>query len=393
MKPAAEIAGAGIAGLTAGLALAQKGWRVRVHEQDSRLRSAAESVHLWENGLRVLDALGVLAPAIADAIPVIRHERRNPDGRTFSSSHFGPQFRLYAPLHADLLRVLHDALIDTGGQVVFDSRVIAAAPEGWLYLADGSSLRADLIVGADGTGSAIRDGLGLLKRRRATNQFGYQTVISRNPGLCEADEDCTHCEYWSGARRVLYAPATATLASVQLTSLAADNSGNAVPIDRQSWRELFPNLSWIIDRIPDDCHGAWFEIVRPEYWSIGRVAIIGDAATAQPPFLGHGAGCSMMAAFALVQTIDRTDDLIEGLAEWELRERPFTDWVQWIACRYARLAFLPAEARTVVLKGIDASRWAQRRILFAAASRDVTAMRRYSPAYPRNGSIIYPLIH
>lgn len=392
MKRTVEIAGAGIAGLTAGLAFAQKGWCVRVHEQKRTLRCLGEGIPLWENGLRVLDALGVLAPVISGVIPASRHERRTPEGKTFSSGHFGRDFRLYVPSQARLLTTLYDALVETGGEVVFTSQAVAAEPAGSLYFADGSARRADLIIGADGIDSPIRDSLGLLKWRRGANQFGYRAVIRRNPGILETEAECAHCEYWNGSRRLLYAPATANLAYVQLTSPAGDGSGNAVPIDRQSWRAQFPNLTWIIDRIPDDGHGEWFEIVRPEYWSSGKVAIIGDAATAQPPFLGHGAGCSMMAAFALAQTIDRTGDVVDGLAEWELRERPFTDWVQWVAYRYGQLAFLPAGARTAVFKGIDASRWVTRRILLAAVGRDVTATQRYLPASPPNVPV-YPLIH
>lgn len=392
MKRTVEIVGAGIAGLTAGLAFAQKGWRVRVHEQARTLHCLGDGIHLWENGLRVLDALGVLAPIISGISPASGYERRYSDGRTFSSGHFGCDFRLYLTSHARLLTSLYGALLETGGEVVFNSRAVAAEPDGALHLADGSSLHADLTVGADGINSSTRDSLGLLKWRRPANQFGYRAAIRRSPGISETIAECMQCEYWSGSRRLLYAPATTKLAFVELTSPTSDSAGNAVPIDRQDWTAFFPNLTGIIDRIPDDSHGEWFEIVRPEFWSSGRVAIIGDAAIAQPPFLGHGAGCSIMAAFALAQTIDRAGDVAAGLTEWELRERPFTDWVQWVVYRYGQLALLPAAARTAVFKGIDASRWVKRRILLGAVCRDVTETSRYLPAATPIAPVC-PLIH
>ena len=393
MKPAVEIAGAGVAGLTAGLAFAQKGWRVRVHEQGPAPQIRGEGVYLWENGLRVLGALGVLPPMIG-GVRAARHERRHCDGKAFSIYRLGQGVRLYAPLREDLLTALYGALIDTGGEVVFNSRAVAADPTGRLSLADGSSCHADLVVAADGIDSTVRDSLGLLKWRRPTNQFGYRAVISREPGEIEpgAEARCTHCEYWNGSRRLLYAPCTEGLAYVQLTSLASDKPGNAVPLDRDFWRASFPDLTRIVDRIPDDGRGDWFEIIRLRYWSSGRVAIVGDAATAQPPFLGHGVGCAMMSAFALAQTIDAADDVADGLAQWELRERPFTEWVQRLAYWYGQLAYLPVPMRTAALRAIDASEWLKRRTVLAAACRDVTAMPRYSPT-PVGNMPIFPMIH
>ena len=69
MSGTIEIAGGGIAGLATGLAFARKGWRVRVHEQDDDLRILGAGIYIWENGLRVLDALGVLHDVVADALP------------------------------------------------------------------------------------------------------------------------------------------------------------------------------------------------------------------------------------------------------------------------------------------------------------------------------------
>ena len=53
------IAGAGIGGLTAGLAFLKKGWNVRIYEQSSDIRILGASIYIWENGLRVLEALGI----------------------------------------------------------------------------------------------------------------------------------------------------------------------------------------------------------------------------------------------------------------------------------------------------------------------------------------------
>src|ERR1044072_6052415 len=68
MKRHAEIAGAGVAGLTAACALAQRGWRVRVHERGERLRTTGAGIYIYENGLRVLKAgVGAYAGAVKGA--------------------------------------------------------------------------------------------------------------------------------------------------------------------------------------------------------------------------------------------------------------------------------------------------------------------------------------
>jgi 2-polyprenyl-6-methoxyphenol hydroxylase-like FAD-dependent oxidoreductase len=385
-----EIAGGGIAGLTTGLAFARKGWRVCVHEQDDDLRILGAGIYIWENGLRVLNALGVLHPVTWDALPAWRHEKRD-RGEVFAKSKLMPDFRLYVPPREALLTALYDALIAAGGTVEFGSRAIAADPDGTLHFADGGRAKADLIVAADGINSPVRDSLGLLRWRHEIGQFAYRAMIRREPSERKIDVGRTHCENWNGSRRLLYAPCTDDLAYVQLTSLKGDLRGNNVPIDRDFWCDLFPHLAWIIERIPDDGRGDWLELIRTRGWSKGCVALVGDSASAQPPFLGQGGGCAMMSGYVLAEALDRADDIAAGLVEWQRRQRRFTEWVQRVAYWYGQFALLPPTLRLAAFGAIGRNNALQAATLFVAARRDPTAPEAWRP--PEDLQIPIPIFH
>jgi 2-polyprenyl-6-methoxyphenol hydroxylase-like FAD-dependent oxidoreductase len=391
MSGTVEIAGGGIAGLTTGLAFARKGWRVCVHEQDDDLRILGAGIYIWENGLRVLDALGVLHAVTADVIPAWRHEKRDHGGEVFARSRLTPNFRLYVPLRESLLVALYDALIAAGGRVAFGSCATSADPEGWLHFADGGRTRADLIVAADGINSPIRNGLGLLRWRHAADQFGYRAMIRREPDELKSETGRIHCENWNGSRRLLYAPCTDEFAYVQLTSLKGDEIANRVPIERDFWRGLFPHLDWIIERIPDDGRGDWFELIRTRDWAKGCVALVGDAASAQPPFLGQGGGCAMMSGFVLAGAVDRAADVELGILDWKRRQRRFTEWVQRVAFWYGQLALLPPAARMAAFRAIDRSETLKAATLLVAARRDPTAPEQWRRLEETH--IPFPIFH
>src|SRR5438045_9722592 len=88
MKRRAEIVGGGFAGLTAACALAQRGWRVRVHERADRLRTAGAGINVYENGLRVLNTLGALENTIRDSARAKLRETRDQDDRLLSVDHW-----------------------------------------------------------------------------------------------------------------------------------------------------------------------------------------------------------------------------------------------------------------------------------------------------------------
>ena len=370
MKRHAEIAGAGIGGLTAGLALASRGWSVRVHEQDGTLRIPGAGIFIFENGLRVLETLGVIDQVIDGVIRARRLEMRDYDGRAFSKGAFTAQGRLYVPLRRALLVALRDALLQKGGEIVFNSRTVTADPDGRLHFENGTSAKADLVIAADGVNSSIRDSLNLLKWRRSVGQHGFRCMIQRTPEELVTDEGKVLTENWNGSRRLLYAPCTAEETYVQLTSVTGDAEGNAVPIKHDYWHRVFPKLGWIIDRVPATGHSDWFTLVRLHAWHKGRVVVLGDAANAQPPFLGQGGGCAMMAALSLAYELDARDDIDEAIAVWEAREKPFIERVQMTAYFYGQMAFTPPLVRRNFFRMMSKLHWLRRRTTLIAALRN-----------------------
>src|SRR3954469_4935365 len=85
MTRSAEIVGGGVAGLAAACALAQRGWRVRVHERADGLRTAGAGINIYDNGLRVLEGLGAYDDAVRDGARHLVRETRDENDRLLST--------------------------------------------------------------------------------------------------------------------------------------------------------------------------------------------------------------------------------------------------------------------------------------------------------------------
>src|SRR6266481_5826161 len=341
MKRSAEIVGGGFAGLTAACALAQRGWRVRVHERADRLRTAGAGINVYENGLRVLEALGALEDTIRDGARAKLRETRDHDDQLLSVHHW--DVRVYGVLRQRMIDALAAAARRAGAAIVLNSEGIAATPAGELQLANGERLRADLIVAADGVNSRIRDGLGLLSERRYLRDGCIRVLIPARGA--EEGLDSRTIEYWSGHRRLLYNPCSTTHLYLALSMPHDDESGRALPVDKALWAQSFPHLRALIDRIGDDGRYDRFEYIRLKRWSSGRIAVLGDAAHAIPPNIGQGAGCAMMNALSLAVFLDRGDDIAAQLGAWERTERPLTNHTQRISRLYGMPTFWPPRLR------------------------------------------------
>jgi 2-methyl-3-hydroxypyridine 5-carboxylic acid dioxygenase len=336
----AEIAGAGFAGLVAAIALRQRGWTVTVHESSPVLRAFGAGIFIWENGLRVLKAVGAYDCVIAKAHEGLSYETRNQD-RLVSEFRFTPDqgSRMMTMTRQHLYSCIIAAAEREGVVIKPDSEVIGATPKGVLLTADGEKHAADLVIGADGVRSKVRDSLGLLRERNSHAEGIIRVLAPRmKKELGEGNWDHV-IDFWnlpSSPLRILYVPCNSDDLYLAMMAPVTDKRASGIPLAHDLWVEAFPQLEPVIRNVNVGGRYDAYETSKLIRWSSGRAAIIGDAAHAMAPTLGQGAGAAIMNALSLAVAVEESDDLEKALKDWETRERPITEYTQDTSAQLAR---------------------------------------------------------
>jgi 2-polyprenyl-6-methoxyphenol hydroxylase-like FAD-dependent oxidoreductase len=325
-----EIAGAGLSGLTAAVLLARHGWEVHVHERAESLREIGAGIFVWENAIRALEDAGCADQALGNGDRIMAWQVYDERGREVQGGWMNPEgVRLCTVLRTDLHRALADSARQAGATIECNSTVVGATQDGVVLLEGDRRIQADLVVGADGVGSRVRDSLGLLRRLTDLADGCGRHLIPRRP----ADPANRTLEFWSGSRRVGIVPVSPDEVYVYLCCTAGDAPGRQKPVNVASWAGTFPGLIHYLERIPDEGRWASFSDVIVKRWSAGRVCLLGDSAHAMSPNLGQGACVAMANAQSLAHAVDGADSVEGALSAWEANERPIADHTQ----RYSRI--------------------------------------------------------
>ena len=223
-----------------------------MHERGDRLRTTGAGIYIYENGLRVLEAVGAYDAAVQGAPFAHTREVRDGDDRLISV-HRWQGSRVFSVVRQRVINALATAATRAGVEIVTNSVAAGARPDGELVLADGRTLKADLVVGADGSNSRLRDSLGLLAKRKYLVDGCTRLLMDKTAAERAQTDGAKTVEYWSGTRRLLYTPCSESDIYIALTMLDTDEVAKAVPVRKDEWQRWFPHLGALKMCIRDSC--------------------------------------------------------------------------------------------------------------------------------------------
>lgn len=349
------IIGAGIGGLTTGIALKQAGYDVTIYERVSQLRPAGAGISLWSNGVKVLNRLGLGDKMAAIGGEMNRMEYRSHRDEPLSNIDLKPLFgkvgqRPYPVARTDLQEMLlaafgpDDVHLNMTCTAVEQTDAQATA-----VFEDGSRVSGDLIVAADGIRSIVREYiLGEVLSLRYAGYVNWNGLVPVDPALCEADNWVL---YVGEGKRVSMMPVGGDR-FYYFFGVPIPIGSNTAPKDRREelasyfagWPKPVQTLIETLDPLASN-RLEISDIDPPERFVKGRVALIGDAAHATTPTLGQGGCQAMEDALVLAQFLTTTNvSVADALERYEQVRQP----------RTAQLV-LKARKRTDTIYGKDDS--------------------------------------
>ena len=350
------VIGGGIGGLSAAVSLLQAGVDVQVYEQAPMLGEVGAGLNLSPNASRVLHRLGLAGELARTGVePAAWHQRRWDDGRTLLrtplagplEAAFGfPQYQIH---RADLVATLAGALpadrVHLGHQL---TDLVDHGDHVQARFANGARVEVEVLVGADGIHSVVRELLFGPQDPHFTGCVAYRGLVptDRLGGL----ELGSSAQLWMGPGRHFIHYLLRDRRLVNLAAVVEQTSWT-----RESWtdrghladaRAAFagwhPQVRAILDAADDTFLTALFDRPPLARWTVGRVTLLGDAGHPMLPFMGQGAAQAIEDAATLTACLTQTGpDIAAALRRYERLRIPRTSRLQALSAANQTRLHLP----------------------------------------------------
>ncbi len=321
------VAGAGIGGLTAAVALRQRGAQVTVLEQAEAITEVGAGIQVSPNGFAVLKALGLgegfRAIAVRGDAVELRDYRA---GACVARLDLGllPEDQPYFFVHrSDLIHLLAQAARSAGVRIRLLQKVTSVTlDEGpVLHMANGDAVKAKVLIGADGLHSRLRQTLNGVQAPFFTRQTAWRATIPNVIGHPNVSR-----VYMGPRQHMVSYPLRGgeivNIVAVQERTGWAEE-GWMHEDDPSNLRRAFAGYGGAAKQMLDAVErvGYWGLFRHPvaPVWHKGHAAILGDAAHPTLPFMAQGAVMAMEDAWVLADALDKAETVDAGLAAYQAR--------------------------------------------------------------------------
>jgi len=321
-KLATLVIGGGIGGLSLARELSLRGMPVSVLERAPQLNPVGAGIIMNPNAMRVLERNGLAAELRRDSWPYLTRETRDCSGRLLA-------IRDYRPLY-DSGKLAQGALVHRAHLLDVLYRSLPAGTVQFGKTFD-RSLQADLIVGADGIHSQLRNHFFGAAQPVYMGYRSHRFIVDNEAGV--------RCftEFLGRGQRIGLVPISEKRLYVW-TTFNSPRSRPPVLDSAGRFRELFEQFTdhsvrrtLSLIRSPDEIISTEIEEVRQEQWVRGRAVLLGDAVHAMTPNIGQGAGMAMEDAAVLADELAAPQPVEEALEKYARRRKPRVDTVMRIS--------------------------------------------------------------
>ncbi|WP_026947413.1 FAD-dependent monooxygenase [Algoriphagus marincola] len=344
------IIGGGIAGLTTALSLNKLGFDCEVFERAKQLNEVGAGIWMQPNALKVLDWLGLgelvrESGTLLDQVD-ITNSQLIPIKKTKQEVVQDEKGNKIVAIHrATLQKILYEAIPKGIVNLGYEFKSLEQNENQVKISFGGREIMSDLVIGADGINSKVRDNIFSNSSKRFSGQTCWRGISDirlpdefQNAGI----------ESWGKKIRFGFSQVTENQVYWFAVKNASQNGTDNILTIKAELKNYFSDFNSLVLNIIEHTNGEKIirndisDLKRLDKWHKDKVVLVGDAAHATTPNMGQGAGQGMEDAYYLANILAKHNQIEQALSLFESNRREKVDYVvnnSWIFGQMAHNGF------------------------------------------------------